>query len=57
MCPVRYELGFCIPKDYILHNHRRVNLKSYSIVVVRVSLKFELFLCVGEKPAIIPGRT
>jgi hypothetical protein len=28
--PVRYELGFCISEDGILHSHRRENLKSYS---------------------------
>jgi hypothetical protein len=27
--PVRNELGFYIPKDGILHSHRRENLKSY----------------------------
>jgi hypothetical protein len=27
--PVRYELGFYIPEDGILHSHRRGNLKSY----------------------------
>jgi hypothetical protein len=27
--PVKYELGFYIPEDDILHNHRRENLKSY----------------------------
>jgi hypothetical protein len=27
--PVKYELGFYIPEDDILHSHRRVNLKSY----------------------------
>jgi hypothetical protein len=26
---VRYELGFYIPEDGILHSHRRENLKSY----------------------------
>jgi hypothetical protein len=26
---VRYELGFYIPEDDILHSHRRENLKSY----------------------------
>jgi hypothetical protein len=26
---VKYELGFFIPEDGILHNHRRENLKSY----------------------------
>jgi hypothetical protein len=27
--PVKYELGFCIPEDDILHSDRRENLKSY----------------------------
>jgi hypothetical protein len=27
--PVRYELGFCMPEDGILHSNRRGNLKSY----------------------------
>jgi hypothetical protein len=27
--PVRYELGFYIPEDVVLHSHRRKNLKSY----------------------------
>jgi hypothetical protein len=27
--PVRYELGFYIPGDGILHSHRCENLKSY----------------------------
>jgi hypothetical protein len=31
--PVRYELGFYIPEDGILHSHRRENLKSYIPVV------------------------
>jgi hypothetical protein len=26
--PVKYELGFYIPEDGILHSHRRENLKS-----------------------------
>jgi hypothetical protein len=29
--PVRYELGFYIPEDGILHIHRRENLKSYTV--------------------------
>jgi hypothetical protein len=29
MFPVRYELGFYIPEEGILHGHRRENLKSY----------------------------
>jgi hypothetical protein len=27
--PVKYELGFYIPEDDILHSHRRGILKSY----------------------------
>jgi hypothetical protein len=27
--PLRYELGFYIPEDRILHSHRREHLKSY----------------------------
>jgi hypothetical protein len=30
MFPVRYELGFYIPEDGILHSHRRENLKSFT---------------------------
>jgi hypothetical protein len=26
---MKYELGFYIPEDGILHSHRRDNLKSY----------------------------
>jgi hypothetical protein len=29
MSPVKYELGFYISEDGILHSHRRENLKSY----------------------------
>jgi hypothetical protein len=29
VCTVRYDLGFYNPEDYILHSHRRENLKSY----------------------------
>jgi hypothetical protein len=29
MFPVRYELGFCIPGDGVLHSHSRENLKYY----------------------------
>jgi hypothetical protein len=29
MSPVKYELGFYIPEDDILHSHRRGNVKSY----------------------------
>jgi hypothetical protein len=30
--PVRYELGFYIPEDDILHSHRRENIKSYIVL-------------------------
>jgi hypothetical protein len=29
---VKYELGFYIPEDDILHSHRRENLKSYMVM-------------------------
>jgi hypothetical protein len=28
--PLKYELGFYIPEDGILHSHRREHLKSYT---------------------------
>jgi hypothetical protein len=31
--PVRYELGFYIPQDAILHSDRRERLKSYDMSV------------------------
>jgi hypothetical protein len=37
MSPVRYELGFYIPEDYILHSHCRENLRSY---LYRVALRY-----------------
>jgi hypothetical protein len=33
MSPVRYELGFYIPEDGILHSHRGVNLRSYTLTL------------------------
>jgi hypothetical protein len=30
--PVKYELGFYIPEDDILHSHRRENLKPPNVV-------------------------
>jgi hypothetical protein len=38
--PVKYELGFYIPEDGILHSHRREILKSY--LVRRPSLQLVL---------------
>jgi hypothetical protein len=34
MSPVRYEQGFYIPEDDILHSYRRENLKCYIVVFV-----------------------
>jgi hypothetical protein len=31
MCLVRYELGFYVSEDGILHSHRRENIKSYTV--------------------------
>jgi hypothetical protein len=33
---MRYELGFYIPEDGILHSHRRENLKSYMLYLVQI---------------------
>jgi hypothetical protein len=32
--PVKYELGFYIPEDDILHSHRSETLKSYIVLFV-----------------------
>jgi hypothetical protein len=32
--PVKYELGFYIPEDDILHSHCHGNLRSYNISIV-----------------------
>jgi hypothetical protein len=37
--PVKYELGFYIPLDGILHTHRRGNLKSYKVKFAAISTK------------------
>jgi hypothetical protein len=55
--PVRYEQGFYIPQDDILHGHCRDNLKSYVVLVfvlktgntrlndnLSASLRFSLWL-------------
>jgi hypothetical protein len=33
MSPVKYELGFYILEDSVLHSHRRENLKSYIALI------------------------
>jgi hypothetical protein len=39
MSPEKYELGFYIPEDGILHSDRRENLKSYIEIVELSSRK------------------
>jgi hypothetical protein len=36
--PVRYELGFYIPEDGILHSHHRENLKAYEAKMYLLAL-------------------
>jgi hypothetical protein len=36
--PVRYELVFYIPEDYILHIHGCDSLKSFSVFVATLSI-------------------
>jgi hypothetical protein len=33
MSPVRYELGFYIPEDDMLHSHGREDFKSYMYII------------------------
>jgi hypothetical protein len=35
--PVRYELGFHVPEDGILHSRRRETPKSYNVKVICTS--------------------
>jgi hypothetical protein len=42
MSPVRYELGFYIPEDAILHSHRRENLRTY---MFQETCIFHNYLC------------
>jgi hypothetical protein len=54
--PLRYELGFYISEDDILHNHRRESLKSYIALtgwaIKRISnvspVKYELGFYIPE---------
>jgi hypothetical protein len=47
MSPVRYELGFYIPVDGILHSHRREYLKFYLCrkLVYSGFLQLLVFIC------------
>jgi hypothetical protein len=53
--PVRYELGFYIPEDDILHSYRRENLKSYIACEddhsLPASLLFYNDLCISDSVA------
>jgi hypothetical protein len=51
---VKYELGFYIPEDGILHSHRRENLKSYCIYLARYARVSRL---VGVPSAVWIGAT
>jgi hypothetical protein len=39
---VKYELGFYIPEDGILHSHRRENLKSYMLNLISPTLNVSM---------------
>jgi hypothetical protein len=53
--PVRYELGFYIAKDGILHSHRCENLKSYKYTYNSKLLdKFLSFLRLKTESIFIP---
>jgi hypothetical protein len=41
---VKYEKGFYIPEDDILHSYRRANLKSYKQNAIQVILMSEFLL-------------
>jgi hypothetical protein len=49
--PVKYELGFYIPEDDILHIHRRENLKSYKTNKVMVGKYTHLSRVVWHCPS------
>jgi hypothetical protein len=46
---VKYELGFYIPEDDILHSHRRENLRSYNLIQIYFDHLF------GTADGISPG--
>jgi hypothetical protein len=51
--PVKYELGFYIPEDGILHSHLRENLRSVKLEVSNV--RFEVFTAVTMKVGVFWG--
>jgi hypothetical protein len=44
MSPVKYELGFYIPEDGILHSHRREKLRFYKVNKFSCSIKYWNFV-------------
>jgi hypothetical protein len=54
MSPVKYELGFYIPENEILHSHRRENLKWFPALILRYSLLTVRFL---TRPVLGDGPT
>jgi hypothetical protein len=49
--PVKYELGFYIPEDDILHSHCRENLTSYIPVLLILLSVLRIVNKVGESDA------
>jgi hypothetical protein len=52
--PMKYELGFYIPEDDILHSDRRENLKSYIGMVSSISCPYSLVS--NEPPRHMPRQ-
>jgi hypothetical protein len=50
--PVKYELGFYIPEDAILHSHCRENLKYYIIITILMQFNSNVYLRQFLKPII-----
>jgi hypothetical protein len=48
--PVKYELGFYIPEDDILHSDRRESLKSCLSTVVRLLADVGILECPKATP-------
>jgi hypothetical protein len=51
--PVKYELGFYIPEDAILHSHRRENLKS---LLFKAMLKVFFIKFIFRSFAVLPMK-
>jgi hypothetical protein len=43
--PVKYEIGFYIPEDGILHSHRRDNIKSYISLLLEEKQLIAFWVC------------